>query len=384
MDTPDRVTPSAPPAAARYWKELDGLRAVAFLMVFFFHLGPPPVQPHPWLDGVGLFLRWGWAGVDLFFVLSAYLITYLLLTERAKHGGISFKLFFLRRALRIWPLFYVNLLLGLFVLPWLGWLGPSWGTPQWRAVLEVYGPAFATFLGNFRMLDSSLEPTLPLVLRPMWSVCMEEQFYLGWCTILLWVSRTRTIQGALWGFWLGSVMLRWTLQGQSTDFWPYYHHTLAHLDPIVVGALLGTWQARGGLPAWGHPGGALACWAVLALAFPPLHQNHPSAVAIFPVIALASGWTLLTALQHPGWRRALSHPFLVRYGRLTYGLYMFHMLGIGLASMASWHFQPAASPLEFWLCQLVVGLGSTVALAHLSWRFLEEPCFRWRRRLSRV
>lgn len=366
-----------------HWNELDGLRAIAFLMVFLFHVGPPPLPSGPLVDLYSWVVRWGWSGVDLFFVLSAFLITFLLLKEKGKHGDISFKLFFLRRALRIWPLYYVSLVLAFFLLPMVG-IGPGYATQEWSQTLKLYGLPFALFLGNFTMLDSQAVPTPPIALNPMWSVCMEEQFYIVWCLLLILLAEVRWLPWFLLAVGLGSFSLRLMVFKSSDDFWPYYHNTLTHLDPIVAGALLGILQARGRLPRLGHPAPALALWLLLALGFPPLAEHHPSAPFTFPLIAAASAATLLAALNHQRTRELLSHPFAVRYGRLTYGLYIFHMLGIGLASMAIWAVNPWASPFAVWLTQLCLGLAITAAMAHLSWALLEGPCNRLRRRLSRV
>ena len=97
---------------SKYWNQLDGLRAIAFLAVFFYHLGPPPNVQGFVIACLARVFSWGWAGVDLFFVLSGFLVTSLLLQERCKYGRIAFKLFFVRRALRIWPLYYLSLFIG--------------------------------------------------------------------------------------------------------------------------------------------------------------------------------------------------------------------------------------------------------------------------------
>lgn len=367
-----------------HWNELDGLRSLAFLSVFLFHVGPPPLAPG--LPG-GLYARlvgWGWAGVDLFFVLSAFLITTLLLRERDKHGDISFRLFFLRRALRIWPLYYLNYLLGFVLLPALGFMGLSLGSPEWVRTVELYAGPFATFLGNFRMLDSQLGPTVPLVFRAMWSVCVEEQFYVVWCLVLLVVKSPRVLTGALVTVGAGSLALRIWVQQGSSDFWPYYHNSLTHLDPIVVGALLGLRQARGKRPGLGHPIWALALWAILVTAFPPIGANHPSISWAFTLIAVAAGMTLLSVMNHPGARALFSHPFLVGYGRLTYGLYVFHVLSITLIHLGMLALNPWTSPMTLWLARLFGGLLLTVAMAKLSWELLEKRCNRQRHRLSRL
>ena len=115
----------------QYRPELDGLRFIAFFAVFLYHVGPVPVDKPPSLlqplcKAYNTLSAWGWAGVDLFFVLSGFLITSLLLIERQNMGEVSFKHFFIRRLLRIWPLYFLALLAGCAVLYALGQAGVLW------------------------------------------------------------------------------------------------------------------------------------------------------------------------------------------------------------------------------------------------------------------
>src|ERR1700677_4866620 len=98
---------SSSKAKVVYWPELDGLRALAFLLVFLSHC--PPCASGPFLSVVNNYCAWGWVGVDLFFVLSGFLITYLLIKEKFSFGSISIVNFYKRRALRIWPLYFLML-----------------------------------------------------------------------------------------------------------------------------------------------------------------------------------------------------------------------------------------------------------------------------------
>ncbi|MBA4077933.1 MAG: hypothetical protein C0508_23090, partial [Cyanobacteria bacterium PR.023] len=120
------ITATASKASvAPYWPQLDGLRSLAFLLVFLHHLGRvadaeraalgSAIAPAlPTLDAI---CAWGWVGVDVFFSLSGFLITHLLLAEKGRFNSISFKQFFARRALRIWPVYYLVLLFACVVVP---------------------------------------------------------------------------------------------------------------------------------------------------------------------------------------------------------------------------------------------------------------------------
>ena len=136
-------------------------------------------SPQPelaWLLGrttAGALRANGWVGVQLFFVLSGYLITTLLLREEAAHGRVDLRAFWARRVLRIWPLYYLTLFLTFVLLPvWTGEAGTAGGRVLWAR----HAPAFFTFGGNWSM--AFLGPVGHDSQSVLWSVCVEEQFYL--------------------------------------------------------------------------------------------------------------------------------------------------------------------------------------------------------------
>jgi peptidoglycan/LPS O-acetylase OafA/YrhL len=166
---------SARTTTARFYHpELDALRFFAFLMVFLHHAFPH--QPEFWtklgvpsvlataLAGIG---ATGAFGVSLFFVLSAYLITELLLREKEQVGSLDVKSFYVRRILRIWPLYFFFLALAVA----LQWVVPGQHM-GWRA-----GLAFSALAGNWYIVFIGFPSS---VIFPLWSVSIEEQFYLTW------------------------------------------------------------------------------------------------------------------------------------------------------------------------------------------------------------
>src|SRR5258706_538487 len=166
---------------------LDGLRGVAILLVLVLHFAPyaPGLQaPTVLLDR--LYLRVsgiGWTGVDLFFVLSGYLITGILYDTRgSKH---YFRQFYARRFLRIFPLYYVALALFLIILPW---------PHSFDSVIrELRGDAvwYWTYLYNMRVAATGFLPSSAL--GHFWSLAVEEQFYLIWPIVVLWLGRKHLI-----------------------------------------------------------------------------------------------------------------------------------------------------------------------------------------------
>ena len=170
---PRRTRP--PEAGERiYFPELDGLRFVAFLMVFLFHGGLPEsmVRQAIGFSAARALRENGGYGVQLFFILSGYLIATLLLREEARYGRVALRAFWIRRILRIWPLYYLLILIGFFVIPG---LDGQFGTTGHRAMLRDHLLPFLGFLGNWSM---ALVRPAPDWLSVLWSVCVEEQFYL--------------------------------------------------------------------------------------------------------------------------------------------------------------------------------------------------------------
>jgi peptidoglycan/LPS O-acetylase OafA/YrhL len=171
-----------------YFPNLDGLRSIAFLLVFFQHSVSDQLL-NRYNGALGLFsnrlLRGGEMGVSVFFVLSGFLITYLLLNELNATKGINIKHFYIRRALRIWPLYYTVLIFMFFLYPVLRTLA---------GVEHSHGhtmPYYFLFLSNFDIIDiyhynetMALGPVLVT-----WSVAVEEQFYLTWPLFFAFVPK---------------------------------------------------------------------------------------------------------------------------------------------------------------------------------------------------
>jgi peptidoglycan/LPS O-acetylase OafA/YrhL len=213
-----------PPAAKQRFDTLDALRFFAFLRVFTFHL------PLPAFPLYSVFKRGGDDGVFFFFVLSSFLISWLLFQEHSRNGKISLGRFYLRRTLRIWPLYYLMAAFAFatpFLLNYLQFPHRDDGyIPDWRFTFA--------FLGNYEsMIKHGIPNASPL--GPMWSLCVEEHFYLLWgcCFIFLpfrWIPR----------FLAGTIVLAPVFRLL------YYHHHLWFMDlPTNL-----DFFSYGGLAAW--------------------------------------------------------------------------------------------------------------------------------------
>ncbi|MBU6453059.1 MAG: acyltransferase [Cyanobacteria bacterium REEB67] len=367
-----------------FWlPELDGLRSLAFILVYYHHT-------------IGLFWRdtagnnplykviyyldqrvhnWGWIGVDLFFVLSAFLITSLLLRERGATETISLPKFFARRALRIWPLyfFYLAIVATLALC-----LSPSYtgsALSEVKAVTQL--AAFAFFVGNFAVIGQGVVLHL---LNPMWSLCIEEQFYIVWGSAMKGLRERRLLLLLLGLMAVAAPSLRyylWTVDAKN--YLAYYLNSLSHCDAIVYGAIAAfVWDV--GAEKLKSSGvaqvGLIASAAVLLapVAFVPyIEASDISIVWVMTTIALGFTCLVLATLSNKGLRAFFALPFLRHVGKLTYGLYMFHFLVIYSLVFVARNQLHISSRLVFILISWPLGLALTYCLARLSWRFIEAP-----------
>jgi peptidoglycan/LPS O-acetylase OafA/YrhL len=293
---------------------LDGVRGIAILLVLLCHLtqygGLRPVGP--FLDRVW----WAWTmplgfGVDLFFVLSGFLITGILLDTR--DGPDYFRNFYARRILRIFPLYYASLVVAFLLIP------------------AVRGDAiwYWTYLTNYRFADVGW-PRVPY-LGHFWSLAVEEQFYLVWPALVFFLPR-RLLP------WVCVAAVGYGIYGRTQLFdlgEPNYASLATHvrLDGLGVGCLIACLsRQRRGLDPWRIPAGIVG--AVAAIAAFVLHArgggDEPTVLArvylgTFQALAFGAG-VLFAATAAPGsWlRRALCAPWLTRVGLYSYSLYVIH------------------------------------------------------------
>ncbi|PTB22595.1 acyltransferase [Trinickia symbiotica] len=320
--------------------QLDGVRAVAVLAVFLTHA-----------LGVSL-----WMGVDLFFVLSGFLITGILL-ERKKRKQSYFGYFYARRARRILPP-YVMLLVLSSLLFGVGWLTHWW----WYAF-------FATNIGY--AFGESGNPGFGV----LWSLAIEEQFYLVWPVIVWFVSERKLAVVAGAGIVIAPV-LRAAATPFFDSFWPIYFLTPFRMDLLCAGALLAILlRRRPDLPerlsivAWATLVGTLAVLAWLHQNFATIRDaNEPFwNAALYTLTLLMSTAVVMLALRKQGVvARVLSNPVLVYIGTISYTIYLAHVSFIGLAwRMDLGRYESA-----------LAAAAATLAYASASWFLIEKRLVR--------
>ncbi|MCA8964921.1 MAG: acyltransferase [Planctomycetes bacterium] len=376
-----------PPDHAEYrdrrtFANLDGLRCLSIVAVLWYHV---PRREH--LPGA---LERGFLGVDLFFVLSGFLITTLLLREREKHGRISLAAFYMRRTLRIFPIYYLALL-GYSL--WVAW-------SQTAAQLHIRVPYFAA-LPYYATYTSNLVDT-ELTWRHTWSLATEEQFYLLWPPLLAWLGPRLSLWVLAAAFLITQALSFGRLDWLFAAGWhPEAAFVGATFAPILLGVMLAKLlhTRRGhGLAAgcFGAPWtGALLAGAVLAAASLPEGPGLelPSGLVHFrglPRLLTHLAMALLLAhcvVQERTWLRGLLTLRPIAYlGRISYGIYLLHapVFLVWYAGGFQWFGLPApqlglAGALGMFAAASLV----TVAVAALSFHLVEMPFLRLKQRFER-
>lgn len=360
-----------------YRPELDALRFFAFFGVFLFHAAPRTRDfynaagaPH-WLSSLLISAFGAGAyGVDLFFALSAYLITSLLLRERTATGTVDLRGFYLRRILRIWPLYLGFVAFAAIV----GYFVSS------QQLGASYLLGFTLMAGNWVYVLYGLPHSFAI---PLWTVSIEEQFYLSW-PLAMRKATSRQIGFIAIGLLLLSHLLRGVLVLAQVSANAMEYNTFTRLDPIALGILVAL--AADWLPKWVR----WQRWAMLTCAV-------TTCVAAYAISALENDRTRST------WSLAASHsmtsiaalaallavlgetsPFfrnktLLYLGKISYGLYVIHEFAHLLAKQIF----PASTPLQV-VGQSAIGLALTILLAAASYRWLESPFLRLKERFAHV
>lgn len=339
------------------------LRALAIALVFLFHYR---LFAHPsWIETVGGF---GWTGVDLFFVLSGYLIARQLFRELATSGTVSLRTFYLKRLLRIIPA-YLVVLVAYFCLPWIHEREAL--PPLWR---------FLTFTQNIG-LDLRTSGTF----SHAWSLCIEEQFYLVLpLAVLLLAGRRR----AVWivpclvvaGLGIRAIAYQRVDDGFSWYEWIYYP-TWSRLDGLLVGIALAAIHER--RPSWLPSGSrplvlAVASWFVARWLFDDPQAQWATVIA-FPAIAIVYGGLVAAALS-PSSILARSSQVTEWLARLSYALYLSHKATIHVTQAALGNLGLDAEGGVMFLACCVTSLLAALGL-YLA---VERPFLRWRDRVLPV
>jgi peptidoglycan/LPS O-acetylase OafA/YrhL len=315
---------------APHWPALDGLRGVASLAVMVYHFVPfDPAQRTGFGQRLGAVGHVGWMGVDLFFALSGFLITGILL--RAKGSESFLKNFYARRVLRIVPLYYVTLFAVLVIVPL---VTPASQLLPMRDTIDHQGWLWA-YAYNLRMLGTGqFWANSGIPLSHFWSLSVEEHFYLIWPLVILWASRRTLVRIAVAGVLLVPVLRTASvLAGVSHSI--IYSFTLFRVDSLLMGALVALAVGNPGLIALVRrfaPATVLACAAFLGVLARRSDSwsglEGPMAAVGYSALALASAAIVVLAIgpESTFLTRTLSTNVLRWFGRYSYGAYVLHLI----------------------------------------------------------
>jgi peptidoglycan/LPS O-acetylase OafA/YrhL len=350
------VPTAAAAAQPRWWADLqekldraeipalNGIRAVAVWLVITFHFGET-------INGA--------LGVTMFFTLSGFLITWLLLKEVDATGTVSLKQFYIRRTRRIFPALYCYIALGVAIYLLRGHPVP------WADVI-----ASALYLQNyydaiFHSKDSFVGHT--------WSLGIEEQFYLLWPLLLI---RLRHDLRALTRALLGIIALAWVLRlvlqyGLHANQGYIYHAFETRMDQLAIGCLLAVLLRRG---QWSEiwrvmlshpltPALVIGCIAASSLFHGQVHYRYPLAYTLEPLLTALLIVTLIVQSEHAVWRH-FNHPVMRFIGRISYSLYLYQQLTLSTARRLTEHL-----PL---FVQYAFAWAVTIGFALLSYHFVEK------------
>lgn len=366
---------------------LDGLRGIAVLLVMVFHF---------WMVGTttGTML-WervyasaagmGWAGVDLFFVLSGFLITGILYDSRGSRH--YYQVFYGRRTVRIFPLYYASLALFFWIIPFLLVRLHHLELPE--AHNSPLAKLFAwTYLVNWYEGAKGFN-AIALPLQHFWSLAIEEQFYLAWPFLVLTLGRRR-LMGLCWGLMAFGFGLRAFLYGIHLPF-AAYTWTFCRADSLAIGAIVAL-SARDAhdwkmLVKWARFLALPALCAVLALrVLNPLCKTGPGNSPNFfigtfaiSLLGIFFGSCLAMAVclrQESRMHRFLGSPFLRFFGKYSYCMYICHMPLIAFLAKIGLQSDHLTTVLQNKLLAIVlvngIAFAATIAIALVSWNLFEK------------
>lgn len=334
---------------------LDGLRFICIFMVMWHHFTPFPYLEQ-WLG-----FRRGFLGVDFFFVLSGFLITTLLLREAAKTGRVSMRDFYLRRILRIIPVYFfvVTCVSGYFIL-----------VKGQTELLELL-PFYYLFLSNF-LIDH-----IPL-LTITWSLSVEEQYYVLWPLLIVLLPPRLLVSVAV-------ILIAANVAISSGIFGPVAHYVgplkiaipAATYAPIILGSLAAILLHRRKSfivlnAVAGRPGAAVLGFVVLGVLF----QVLPGDLRGLPNLAVHTTMTFcliaLVLRENSVLSPFLKQPLVVRVGAVSYGIYLYHLIALDIA-----HRVLPTAILPKWVVFIFFAMLACL-IAELSFRTLEAYFQRFR------
>jgi len=356
----------------QYFPNLDALRFFAFFAVFtahITHLFMDDLSGHSTLTILFNYSQLGILGVNFFFVLSAFLITFLIYEEKAATRYFSFTKYYIRRSLRIWPLYYLMVFIGFVIVPAFKHVQ---GIPYAETANVWY---YVFFLSNvFTMYFG--QPLTP-VLFVIWSIAVEEQFYIFWPFLLTFFTKGREV---ILFFLLiaGALIFRYV---NHNNYIVLYLHPLSIMSDFGIGGLLAYFSFKKGkaFSLFSNMGGGIIALGYLCF-LTLVYINFQ----IFQIPWLYVGqrcvWGLFFAFIIFEQCFCKRSPFkfgkiklFSELGKRSYGLYCFHEIGILIGLNILKYADPYHLHLNEYIIEPIMAFAFTVILAYASYQFFESP-----------
>jgi peptidoglycan/LPS O-acetylase OafA/YrhL len=360
--------PSDPPSRSLGQVDaFDGMRGVAVLIVFVAHMNV--LLPIPRL----LVVPGATVSLDSFFVLSGFLITTLLLNEQSRRGKVKVSNFYARRVLRLLPALYVVVL----VTALFAWATNTWMHTETASIFSVL-----FYYSNYYSASAPgiFSPRLASGFQHLWSLSFEEQFYLVWPWVTIFVLTVRRSLRTVVIILLGLIVLIGVHRAISFEsgvhWWALFQRTDTRADSILWGTLLAHIWVRRKEPTRGLQVAAWLATAFLLVCL-PLATEDSSFLYLggFDLIDVACAILLLAILDGKwGGKWLFSLRPFIALGAVSYGFYLWHLPVFFAVRFFDPHWDDVV--------RVVVAVGVTLTLTLTSWFVLERPLMRWRKRLE--
>lgn len=370
-------------------RELDGLRGVAVLSIVLLHyvIGTLQVTPGSLPAYAQKYMSFLWVGVDIFFVLSGYLIGGILLDNRLARNCLQ--VFYLRRGLRLLPAYL--LLLSLFALALAGWRAAPKEEMRWLMSEPLPLWTYLFYVQNFFMAAGGQFGSK--FMAATWSLAVEEQFYLCFPLLVRWCP-SRLLARVLIGLILAAPILRFILcLSPSDSYMSRYVLMPSRWDSLLLG-VLAAWVTRqpavfAFLTARRRAVRAVFVFACAVTALFPFAGGQKEHITFFSAVIcnlwIAVTVALLLILLRIGCLEALQSILRLRllrfFGRISYSVYLFHTAFLGLVFAIVLHKEPQILVWTDWVA-VAAAFALTVVFAQATWKLFEERSIRLGHKIS--
>jgi peptidoglycan/LPS O-acetylase OafA/YrhL len=377
-----------------FFPNLDGLRFIAFFVVFVNHAAGclDYTNSNTTYNFIrSRFLLGGDLGVNLFFTLSGFLITYLLLKEKELYGRINIPNFYMRRILRIWPVYFLVVFICLFIIPLFHQQIPA-AFPLSFDTGRLNPWLYAGFLGNFDYIYHGISNVLIGVL---WSVSIEEQFYLFWPLIIAFIPG-RFLLSTFISIVIAATLFRFFCSDGGNAMILKYH-SLSCMSDLAIGAILAFFSTKNSfiekissIPRWA----IILVYLFFFIIIPfrafiwkfGIHYVHVASILPLILSAFFAFFILEQNYAKNSFYKLSRFPLISSLGKYTYGMYCYHMIVYFLVLYIFYLcglniFHPGK---YIFIFEVVISFACTIFFSVFSYRYLESGFLRLKQRFASI